>query len=194
MPESMTPASAFADAIADWQRLAPLLAAMTPAVTRLGEMMVECWRGGGKVFFAGNGGSAADAMHFSEELVVRFKKDRRALASIALLDPTVLTCVGNDYGYDHLFARQVDALGKPGDLFCGLTTSGNSANVIAAIDMARGRGMKTCAFLGGTGGKLRGVCDVEILVPSDVTHRVQEVHKLVFHALCVWIDEVADTI
>jgi D-sedoheptulose 7-phosphate isomerase len=189
-----TPASAFADALHEWQALAPLLAAMTPSITQLGEMMVECWRGGGKVFFAGNGGSAADAMHFSEELVVRFKKDRRALAAIALLDPTAITCAGNDMGYEHIFARQVDALGRPGDLFCGLTTSGNSPNVIAAMEMARRHGLKTCGFIGGSGGKALALCDVAIHVPSSTTARIQEVHKLVFHALCVWIDEVAATI
>jgi D-sedoheptulose 7-phosphate isomerase len=195
MPQPpFTPASAFADSLAEWQQIMPLVATLGPAVTRLGEMMLECWRGGGKVMLAGNGGSAADAMHFAEELVVRFKKDRRALAAMALLDPTVLTCVGNDMGYEPLFARQIDALGKPGDLFCGLTTSGNSPNIIRAFDMARQRGMKTFAFLGGKGGKIAGLCDGELLVPSATTARVQEVHKLAFHSLCVWIDEIADTI
>lgn len=195
MPQSpITPASAYADSLAEWQQMMPLVATLGPAVTKLGELMLECWRGGGKVMFAGNGGSAADAMHFAEELVVRFKKDRRALAAMALLDPTVLTCVGNDMGYEPLFARQIDALGKPGDLFCGLTTSGNSANIIRAFDIAKKRGMKTFAFLGGKGGKLAGQCDGELLVPSATTARVQEVHKLAFHSLCVWIDEIADTI
>ena len=194
IPTSLTPSSAFAAALAEWNELLPSLSAMTPAVEQLGQAMLTCWKNGGKVMFAGNGGSAADAMHFAEELVVRFNKNRRALAALALLDPTAVTCAGNDMGFDQIFARQVDALGKPGDLFCGLTTSGNSPNIVGAMDFARGRGMVTCAFLGKDGGKLRGRCDVEILVPSNSTARIQETHKLIFHALCVWIDEVADGI
>lgn len=188
----VTPSQAYRDALAEWTELLPVLDALTPQVEQLGQAMLTCWRGGGKVLFAGNGGSAADAMHFAEELVVRFHKDRAALAAIALCDPTVLTCVGNDMGYDKLFARQVDALGKPGDLFVGLTTSGNSTNIILAMEMAQRRGLKTCAFLGKDGGKLHGKVDVELLVPSKTTARVQEAHKLAFHALCVWIDEIAD--
>lgn len=190
----MTPASAYLDWLSTWRKLMPRLDAMSPVVTQLGEAMVECWRGGGKVMFAGNGGSAADAMHCAEELVVRFNKNRRPLAAIALLDPTAVTCAGNDFGYEQIFARQIDALGKPGDLFCGLSTSGNSANILSAMAMCRKRGVKTVAFIGKDGGALRGTCDIELLVPSDSTAHVQEVHMLIFHALCVWIDEVADTI
>ena len=192
MPTKMTPTDAYRAALAEWAQLLPVLDALAPSVEQLGQAMLTCWRAGGKVLFAGNGGSAADAMHFAEELVVRFHKDRAALAAIALCDPTALTCVGNDMGYDRVFSRQLDALGKPGDLFVGITTSGNSQNIILAFEMAKRRGLKTCSFLGKDGGKLRGKCDVELLVPSKTTARVQEAHKLAFHALCVWIDEIAD--
>jgi D-sedoheptulose 7-phosphate isomerase len=190
----MSPTDAYRNALAEWKTLLPALDALAPQVQSLGRLMFDCWRGGGKILFAGNGGSAADAMHFAEELVVRFSKNRRALAAIALLDPTTLTCAGNDFGYDHVFSRQVDALGKQGDIFCGLTTSGNSNNIALAVDVAKQRGMKTVGFLGKDGGKLRERCDLPIVIPSDSTARIQEAHKLMFHALCVWIDEVADTI
>lgn len=160
----------------------------------LGQTFVESWKKGGKIIFAGNGGSAADAMHFAEELVVRFCRNRRALAAMALLDSTMITCAGNDMGYESIFARQVDAMAKKEDVFVGISTSGNSPNILAAMDIARVRGLKTVSFIGKDGGKLRGKCDVEVLVPLAATHRVQEVHKLLFHSLCVWIDEIADTI
>ena len=189
---SITPSSAYRASLAEWARLLPTLESLTPQVEAVGQAMLACWRRGGKILFAGNGGSAADAMHFAEELVVRFHKDRAALAAIALCDPTALTCVGNDMGYDQIFARQVDALGKPGDLFVGITTSGNSPNIVLAVEMAKRRGLTTCAFLGKDGGKLHGKVDIELLVKSPTTARVQEAHKLAFHSLCVWIDEIAD--
>ena len=195
MPDvALTPESSFRAALAEWGTLLPTLDALAVDVGRLGQAMLTCWQGGGKVLFAGNGGSAADAMHFAEELVVRYHKDRRALAAVALLDATTVTCAGNDLGYDHVFARQVEALGRPGDVFVGLSTSGNSPNIVRAMNVARSRGLVTAAFTGKDGGKLKGTCDVELHVRSDTTARVQEAHKLAFHALCVWIDDVADTI
>lgn len=190
----MTAASAYLAALDDWQQILPSLRSLSPVVETVGQTFVACWKRGGKVIFAGNGGSAADAMHFAEELVVRFCRNRRALASMALLDSAMITCAGNDLGYDQIFARQLDALGRPEDVFVGITTSGNSANILLAMEAARERGMKTVSFLGKDGGKLKGRCDVEVLVPMAATHRVQEVHKLLFHALCVWIDEIAETI
>lgn len=151
-------------------------------------------RAGNKMMFAGNGGSAADAMHFAEEFVVRFCQNRRPLAAMALLDSAMITCAGNDLGYESIFSRQIDAIGRAEDVFVGITTSGNSPNILAALASAREKGMKCVSFIGKDGGKLKGRCDVEILVPLQATHRVQEVHKLLFHALCVWIDEIADTI
>lgn len=190
----MTASSAYLSALDDWQAILPSLRSLSPVVEALGQSFVSCWKAGGKVIFAGNGGSAADAMHFAEEFVVRFCKNRRALPAMALLDSAMITCAGNDMGYDQIFSRQLDALGRKEDVFVGITTSGNSPNILLAMEAAKVRGMKTISFLGKDGGKLKGRCDVELLVPLAATHRVQEVHKLIFHALCVWIDEVADSI
>lgn len=167
----------------------PKLAGLEPGLLRLGEAMLACWSRRGKVLMAGNGGSAADAMHFAEELVVRFVKDRRALAAIALTDPTVITCCANDYGYAQVFERQIEALGNAGDVLVILSTSGNSENLVWAAKRAKAAGMVTAGFLGKGGGKSAGVCDIELIVPSDSTARIQEAHKLLFHSLCQWIDE-----
>lgn len=188
----MTPTSAFKSAIDEWKSLVTQLDALAPTVEAFGQLIKKSWQQGGKIMFAGNGGSAADAMHFAEELSVRFHKNRRALAAISLLDSSVLTCCANDFGYEYVFSRQIEALGKPGDVFVGLSTSGNSPNVIRAVEASKKIGVKTVGFLGKDGGKLKGQCDVELIVPSQNTARIQEVHKLVFHSLCVWIDEIAD--
>ena len=180
--------TALSDSLNEWADLLPKIEALAPALQRLGEAMMACWERRGKVLVAGNGGSAADAMHLAEELVVRFVKNRRALAAIALCDPTMITCAGNDFGYESIFARQVEALGNPGDLFIGMTTSGNSPNIARAVDAAKERQITTAAFLGRDGGALRGRCDIELLVPSATTARIQEAHKLLFHTLCTWID------
>lgn len=190
----MSPTAAYRASLVEWSELLRSLDSIAPDVEAFGRELFDCWKRGGKVMFAGNGGSCADAMHFAEELSVRFHKNRRALAAISLTDASAMTCCGNDFGFDDIFARQVDALGKPGDVFVGLSTSGNSPNILRALDMARSRGVRTVALAGKGGGKLKGTCDVEIIVPSDTTARIQEVHKLLFHALCVWIDDVAETI
>lgn len=179
-------------ALAELAELLPKIGALEPSVQKVGDAMLACWANRGKVLIAGNGGSAADAMHFAEELAVRYQKDRRALAAIALCDPTVLTCAGNDFGYDRVFARQVEALGNPGDIFIGMTTSGNSENVVLAIEEAKRRQMTTVAFLGKGGGRTKGLSDIELIIPSDTTARVQEAHKLLFHVLCEWIDSKVD--
>lgn len=178
--------------LAELADLLPKLADLEPALSAVGAAMLECWKRGGKVLMVGNGGSAADAMHFAEELVVRFKKNRRALAAIALCDPTAITCAGNDFSYDEIFSRQVEALGNRGDMLVAFTTSGNSANIIRAVDAAKARGMTTVLFTGGDGGRLRGRCDHELRVPSDATHHVQEAHKIFYHVLCQWIDSQVD--
>ena len=188
----MTPTSAYKSALDEWKSLANQIDALAPTVEAFGLAMKNSWQQGGKIMFAGNGGSAADAMHFAEELSVRFHKNRRALAAISLLDSSVITCCANDFGFDEIFARQIEALGKPGDVFVGMSTSGNSPNIIRAFETSKKLGVKTVALLGKDGGKLRGKCDVELIVPSQTTARIQEVHKLVFHSLCVWIDEIAD--
>lgn len=167
-----------ADLIATADRFRFLL----PQVTVAGEDIRDVLRNGGKLLTAGNGGSAADALHLSEELVGRFDKERPPLASVCLCaDPTLLTCIGNDYGYDQLFARQVRGLGKKGDMLVVFTTSGNSTNLILALQAAREIGVKTIAVLGKSGGKCKGLADHEIIVPSHVTARIQELHTFVLH-------------
>ena len=177
------------------QALAELLTrldGLTAPTEKLVQAMLTCWKASGKVLIAGNGGSAADAMHFAEELLVRFHRNRKALAAIALCDPTILTCAGNDFGFDQIFSRQVEGLGRPGDLLIVMSTSGNSRNLVLAVEAAKNIGMTTAAFLGKDGGALRDQCDVQLLVPTEITHHVQEVHKLVFHAVCEWIDTQVD--
>jgi D-sedoheptulose 7-phosphate isomerase len=163
-------------------------AALEPAVTAAGQTIVDCLVRGGKLLTCGNGGSAADALHLSEELVGRYKGDRRALPAICLnADVTALTCIGNDYGYDHVFSRQVEALGRPGDVLVGFTTSGNSPNVLSAFRRAKEIGLVT-VFLGGKdGGMAKGVCGHEIIVPSSTTARIQEVHTLILHQ---WLEVI----
>jgi len=180
------------NAIKDLADLLPRLAAFEPQMQRLGDALMDCWAKRGKVLVAGNGGSASDAMHLAEELVARFQKNRRALAAIALCDPTVLTCAGNDFGFDTIFSRQVEALGNPGDVLVVFTTSGNSTNLLKAIEAAKRQGMLTAAFLGRDGGKAKGMCDIEMIVPAQPSARIQEAHKLLYHTLCEWVDERVD--
>src|SRR5437868_15539892 len=123
--------------IDDLAELLPRLHALAPVMERLGGAMLRAWDNKGKVLLAGNGGSAADAMHFAEDLCVRFQKNRRALAAMALCDPTVLTCAANDFGYEHVFTRQIEAFGNPGDVFIAMTTSGNSANLLRGVEVAK---------------------------------------------------------
>lgn len=175
----------------DLRELLPALVALEPEMTKLGEAMMEAWKNRGKVLVAGNGGSAADAMHLAEELVVRFQKNRRALAAMALLDTTAVTCAGNDFGYDFIFSRQIEAFGNPGDVFIGFTTSGNSANILKGFEAARKQGLVTAGFLGKDGGKAMALCDIALLVPSPVTARAQEGHKVLYHSLCEWVDQRA---
>ncbi len=140
---------------------------------------------GKKVMFCGNGGSAADAQHLAAEIVGRFQKERGAFAGLALTtDTSILTAVGNDYGFDDIFARQVEGLGQTGDVLIGLSTSGNSANVVKAMEKAREMGMNAFSFTGGTGGKLAEMCDLSFVVPSTTTARIQEMHILAGHILC----------
>ena len=160
-------------------------------LTRIQSMvdgLVECFLQGGKVLICGNGGSACDALHFAEECTGRFRKERKALPVIPLLESSHLTCVSNDYGFEHVFARGVEAYGKSGDILVGISTSGNSANVIQAVEAARKLDMKIHLFLGKDGGKLRGRADEEIWVRAQNTERVQEVHMTVLHILIEGIE------
>jgi D-sedoheptulose 7-phosphate isomerase len=147
-------------------------------------------RSGGKLLTFGNGGSAADAQHIASELVIRYKQDRAPIAAISLTtDTSALTACGNDFGFDALFARQVDALGRPGDVALGLSTSGKSPNVIEGLAQARRKGMRTIAMTGGSGGQLTELCDAIILVPSGITARIQEMHILIGHMLCKALEQ-----
>ncbi len=149
----------------------------------------QCLLSGNKLLVCGNGGSAADAGHFATELVVRFAKERRAYPAICLTgDGGLLTAAGNDYGFDEIFARQVAAFGLEGDLLIVLTTSGKSRNVQRALEEAKSRKLKTIAFLGRDGGSTLGIADVDLLVASDSTARIQEAHKLLLHVLCETVE------
>jgi phosphoheptose isomerase len=162
-------------------------------VSRTADLIRECFHTGNKLLICGNGGSAADASHFATELVVRFTKDRRALPAICLAsDGGLLTAAGNDYGFDEIFARQVAAFGQAGDVLICLTTSGNSKNVVRALEEAKARKLKTIAFLGRGGGATIGIADVDLLVRSDSTARIQEGHQLLIHVLCEMIEERLD--
>ncbi|KQT34110.1 SIS domain-containing protein [Methylophilus sp. Leaf414] len=161
------------------------LKASFPLISEVGLAMRQCIQQGGKILLCGNGGSAADSQHIAAEIVGRFKKERKGLPSIALTtDTSILTSVGNDYGYDYIFARQVEALCRPEDILIGLTTSGNSANVVRAIEAANEIGATTVGLTGGSGGKLNALCKYNIVVPSNVTARIQEAHIFIGHSLC----------
>lgn len=155
------------------------------------EMIISTITQGHKVLIAGNGGSAADAQHIAAELSGRFVKDRKALPGIALTtDTSAITSIANDYGYDHVFSRQVQALAQPGDLFIGISTSGNSQGILNALDAARELNCKTLGLSGRDGGKMNGLCDLNIVVPSQVTARIQEMHILIGHILCKAVDDL----
>jgi D-sedoheptulose 7-phosphate isomerase len=147
-------------------------------------LIAECFQNGGKILIAGNGGSLCDAMHFAEELTGVFRSRRKALPAIALSDPGHMTCVGNDLGFDEVFARGVEAYGRPGDVLIILTTSGNSPNIMRAVQRAQEMGIKTIAFLGKTGGKLCGQCELEWIVPGfGYSDRIQEAHMAAIHII-----------
>jgi D-sedoheptulose 7-phosphate isomerase len=177
--------SLFLSNLTSHQALMAELPALDGVLTAAGKTLAERLRHGGKLMFCGNGGSAADSQHLAAELTGRFMKDRRPLAGLALsTDSSALTCIGNDYSFDDVFARQVVALGRPGDALLAISTSGNSANVLKAVQAARELGVFTVGLLGRDGGRLREVCDTAIVVPSQVTARIQEAHLLIGHTLC----------
>ncbi len=159
------------------------------AMERAGQLMVETLRNGGKIITCGNGGSMCDAMHFAEELTGRFRGNRRALAAVALCNPAHITCVANDYGYDYIFSKGVEAIGRPGDLLLGITTSGSSRNVVVAATSAHSVGMKVIALTGKGGGEIASECDVEIRVPNArFSDQIQEIHGKVIHSLVHYIE------
>lgn len=168
--------------------------ALAPAIACAGALLAACLRGGGKLLVCGNGGSAADAQHFSAELLGRYQRERTGLPAVALhADTSTLTAVANDYGYEQVFARQVQALGRPGDALVAISTSGNSPGILRAVEAAQRAGLDVVALTGRDGGELTALlrpADIEIRVPAQVTARIQEVHILALHCLCELIDEL----
>jgi D-sedoheptulose 7-phosphate isomerase len=159
------------------------------AVKAAAEVCIACLRAGGKILFAGNGGSAADAQHMAGEYVSRFMYDRPGLAAIALTtDTSILTAIGNDYGYEKLFARQIQALGRPGDVFIGYSTSGTSPNILRGFEAAATAGVTCIGFTGNRGGPMREACDILLEVPSGETPKIQEGHFVLGHIICALVE------
>jgi D-sedoheptulose 7-phosphate isomerase len=152
-------------------------------VAALASLLADRFTSGGKVLICGNGGSACDAAHFAEELTGRFRADRPPLPAIACVEPGHLTCTANDYGFEEVFSRWVEALGRPGDVLILLSTSGNSENVVRAARAGRRLGLTTASLLGSDGGRVKGLCDHELIVPGGTSDRIQELHMLILHAL-----------
>ena len=160
-------------------------------IEKVSEQIACCFQKGHKILIAGNGGSLCDAMHFAEELTGQFRTKRPALPALALADPSHLTCVANDMGFESVFARGVEAFGQPGDLFIALSTSGNSPNLIGAVRQAREQGLYTVGFLGKTGGKMKGLCDLEWVVSGFAySDRIQEAHMAAIHIIIERVEEV----
>jgi D-sedoheptulose 7-phosphate isomerase len=167
-----------------------LIAATSQLISDVARMIIESMQSGGKLIVFGNGGSAADAQHLAAELVGRYRHDRKALPAIALTtDSSALTSISNDYGFETVFSRQVEAIGKTGDVVLAISTSGNSPNIIQAVSLAKQLGIPTIGLTGRTGGKLRGSVDVCLTVPSDSTPRIQEAHSLIIHILSGLVEE-----
>jgi D-sedoheptulose 7-phosphate isomerase len=190
-PAARTARDTVSRSLMELSRLAAALSGELGApVERAGRLIVESMRSGGKLLACGNGGSAADAQHFVAELLGRMGPERRSLPAVTLsVDPSAVTAIGNDYGYDNVFARQVEGLGRKGDVLLAISTSGRSPNVLRAIRTARDSGMRVVALSGKGGDPLLEECDVCIHIPAESTQRVQELHMAVLHAICEHVDE-----
>jgi D-sedoheptulose 7-phosphate isomerase len=163
---------------------------LTALIAETSIFLIDTFKRGGKLLVMGNGGSAADSQHFAAEIVSRFRMERPGLPAIALsTDTSILTAIGNDYGFDVVFRRQVEALANPGDMVVGISTSGNSTNVKKALELAREKGCRTIALLGRDGGSIRGICDLALIVPSDDTPRIQEGHIAIIHIICDLVEK-----
>jgi D-sedoheptulose 7-phosphate isomerase len=163
---------------------------MAPLIAEMAAMLTDTLGKGAKLLVMGNGGSAADAQHFAAEIVGRFKLERRALPAVALsTDTSILTAIGNDYGFEAVFSRQVEALAAPGDMVVGISTSGNSPNVLKAFQVARERGCRIVGLLGRDGGSIKGACNLALVVPSDDTPRIQEGHIAIIHIVCDLVEK-----
>jgi D-sedoheptulose 7-phosphate isomerase len=159
------------------------------AIENAGDAMVKALQNGGKIISCGNGGSMCDAMHFAEELTGRFRDDRPSMPAVAISDPSHITCVANDYGFDYIFSRYVEGMGQKGDVLLGISTSGNSANIINAVKAAKEKGLIVVGLTGKSGGEMAALCDVEIRVPWEkYSDRVQEIHIKVIHCLIQYIE------
>ncbi len=186
--------SSWAQEAVDGARIAlAALAEDRAGVERIGivaDALVECFESGGKALICGNGGSSADAMHFAEELTGRFRKERPALPALACTDPGHITCAANDYGFENVFSRWVEAHGRRGDVLIVLSTSGNSENIARAVKAGRDAGCRTVALLGKGGGKLTGSCDFEWIAPGEESDRIQEIHMLILHAIIEGVERM----
>jgi len=159
-------------------------------IEEISTLIAQAFEKGNKVLICGNGGSSTDAMHFAEELTGKFRKERRALPVIALTDPSHITCVANDYGFEEIFARAVEAYGKEGDMLIAISTSGNSQNIINAVTRAAEMKMTTFGLLGQDGGKLNSICDLQLIAPGKTTDRIQEIHITVLHIIIETIERI----
>jgi D-sedoheptulose 7-phosphate isomerase len=174
----------------DSARRLAALEAEAPSIAAAAEMLIACFRAGNKVIFCGNGGSAADSQHLAAEFMGRYLKDRKPLPSLSLtVDTSALTAIGNDYGYEHVFSRQLRGIGCRGDVLVGISTSGNSANVVHAFEVAKEHGITCIALTGQGGGKLAALADLAIRVPSGRTNEIQEMHITIGHMLCGFVEE-----
>jgi D-sedoheptulose 7-phosphate isomerase len=177
------------EAVASHQAVINQLESIFPIISDVADELRACLARGGKILLMGNGGSAADSQHIAAEIVGRFQKERRGLPAIALsTDTSIITSIGNDYGYDYIFARQIEALCLPEDVVIGITTSGNSKNVVMAIEVANSLGATTVGLTGGTGGELSSLCKFNMIVPNNETARIQEAHILIGHSLCALLE------
>ncbi|MDF9826596.1 D-sedoheptulose 7-phosphate isomerase [Ereboglobus sp. PH5-10] len=190
---STTPTNLLDNSIAATARCIESLKEIRAEIDRAAELILKTVRSGNKLLICGNGGSAAEAQHFSTELVGRYFKNRRSLPSVALnADGSLITCIGNDYGFDAAFSRQIEGLAKPGDVVIGITSSGNSANILAALETAKKLGLESISFLGRGGGKARGMATVDLIIPGDSGRCAQEAHLFLVHHFCDLIDAAVE--
>ncbi len=182
------PLALIRDALDESARVKLALRGQAPQVLRMADAVADAFRAGNRLYACGNGGSACDAMHLVEELVARYKRERPGLPAHHLIDGPTLTCWANDYDWDSVFQRQVETLVRPGDVLVALSTSGNSMNVIRAVEAAHARGAVTLGLLGRDGGRLAGLCTQSIVVPAQATERIQEGHITIIHLLCELVE------
>jgi len=182
------PLALIRDALDESARVKLALRGQAPQVLRMADAVADAFRAGNRLYACGNGGSACDAMHLVEELVARYKRERPGLPAHHLVDGPTLTCWANDYDWDSVFQRQVEAMVRPGDVLVALSTSGNSINVIRAVEAAEARGAVTIGLLGREGGRLAGLCTHALVVPAQATERIQEAHITIIHLLCELVE------